>query len=82
MKAYLLVQTATDAPPIAWELRDVPGVSFAEDLQGPYDAIALAGSGERRLQTIIPDIQRLAGVTRVLAAPIVGSLAQPDDEAA
>ena len=81
MKAYLLVQTASGADPIAWELRNVPGVTFAEDLQGPYDAIVLTAAGQP-LDKVVPEIRSLSGVTRVLAAPVIDPQSSPRDKAA
>jgi hypothetical protein len=39
MTAYVLVQTASQDGRIARLLRDVPGIVFAEDVRGPYDAL-------------------------------------------
>ena len=44
MTAYVLVQTATQDGRIANLLRRVPGIVFAEDVRGPYDALALVRS--------------------------------------
>jgi hypothetical protein len=43
--AYVLIQTDAKHEPLARALRDIPGVAYAEDLSGAYDAIALARSG-------------------------------------
>ena len=43
MTAYVLVQTATQDGRIAL-LRRLPGIVFAEDVRGPYDALALVRS--------------------------------------
>ncbi len=69
---YVLVQTGRDSASIAWELRSIPGVVLAEDLRGPYDAIALArsDSSDPPLHVILAAIQNLAGVTRALVAPL------------
>jgi len=70
--AYVLVQTLPRTDPIAGSLRNVPGVVFAEDVSGPYDALALArpdrdGHG---LEDILEQIRDLPGVLRALAAPV------------
>jgi hypothetical protein len=73
--AYVLVQTVPRTAPIARSLRDVHGVVFAEDLSGPYDALALAepdGTG-RGLEDVLEQIRDLPGVIRALPAP-VGSI--------
>jgi hypothetical protein len=75
MQAYVLVQTHSDAGRIAGELGAVPGVIIAEDLSGPYDAIALAGSDPsgRPLEGVIAEIREVPGVARALSAPLVHS---------
>jgi hypothetical protein len=72
MTAYVLVQTATQDGGIARRLREVPGIVFAEDVRGPYDALALARSdvmGEA-FETILDQIRGLPGVIHALAAPV------------
>ena len=44
MTAYVLVQTDTQNGGIASRIREVPGIVFAEDVRGPYDALALVRS--------------------------------------
>lgn len=72
MKAYVLIQTA-GAEPISEAIRRIPGVISANDLRGPYDAIALAKSvsAERPVERIIDDIKSVPGVIRALAAPLM-----------
>jgi hypothetical protein len=72
VKAYVLIQTA-DAEPIGEALRLLPGVMSADNLRGPYDAIALvnSGSAEHPMDRILDDIRRLPGVARALTAPLV-----------
>jgi hypothetical protein len=73
--AYVLIQTVPRTEPIARSLRGVRGVVFAEDVSGPYDALALAepdGTGQG-LEDILERIRELPGVLRALAAP-VGSM--------
>ena len=72
MKAYALIQTA-DAEPIGEALRLLPGVISADNLRGPYDAIALvnSASAEHPIDRILDDIKRLPGVIRTLTAPLV-----------
>ena len=72
MTAYVLVQTATQDRHIAGLLRRVPGIVFAEDVRGPYDALALVrsdASGEA-FQAIVDQVRGLPGVTHALAAPL------------
>jgi hypothetical protein len=75
LQAYVLIQTA-DGQPIAQAVRAIPGVESAEDLSGPFDAIALAGSDStsRLIEGIVAEIQGLPGVLRALPAPLIRSL--------
>lgn len=71
MKAFVLVQTAVNSLPVAIHLRAIGGIESADDVKGPYDAIALARpdltSGP--LERILAEIRRIPGVTRALVAP-------------
>lgn len=74
MRTYVLVQTNGQADHIARLLEDVPGVDFAEDVRGPYDALATTrtdpdGDG---LPALLDRIRALPGVIRALAAPASG----------
>lgn len=81
-EAYVLVQSAADPGRLAAVLRDVPGVTVAEELRGPYDAIAFASTSEgRSLEHIVAAIRSLPDVDRALSAPLVASGAE-DDRAA
>ena len=72
MTAYVLVQTATQDGRIASLLRRVPGIVFAEDVRGPYDALALVRSDAGgSFQAIVDQIRGLPGVIHALAAPLV-----------
>jgi hypothetical protein len=72
MTAYVLVQTATQNGRIASLLRRLPGIVFAEDVRGPYDALALvrADAGGDTFQAIVNQIRGLPGVIHALAAPL------------
>lgn len=78
MKAYVLIQTEANRAPIAETLRHLPGVISAQDLTGPYDAIALARSDSTSglTEQVVAQIQQLPGVIRALSAPLIGSLGQ------
>jgi DNA-binding Lrp family transcriptional regulator len=71
LKAYVLIQTE-GAEPISEAIRSLPGVISADDLRGPYDAIAMADSvsAERPIERIIDDIRSVPGVIRALTAPL------------
>jgi hypothetical protein len=68
--AYVLVQTATQGGRMAGLLQELPGVVFAEDVRGPYDALALVRS-DVGLEGIVDRVRGLPGVTHALAAPLV-----------
>ena len=70
--AYVLVQTDGRTAPIARSLQDLPGIVFAEDVQGPYDAVVLARPDGlvSSVQEIVEEIRALPGVLHALAAPI------------
>ena len=72
MTAYVLVQTATQDGRIANLLRKVPGIVFAEDVRGPYDALALVRSDADgdTFESIVDQIRGLPGVIHALAAPL------------
>jgi hypothetical protein len=71
-QAYVLVQIATNHAPIGGRLQTIPGVVRAEDVRGPYDALALAqpDSDGVTLEGILAQIRDLPGVIRALAAPV------------
>jgi Lrp/AsnC ligand binding domain len=70
MTAYVLVQTATQDGRIANLLRRLPEIVFAEDVRGPYDALALVRS-DAGFEAIVDRVRGLPGVTHALAAPLV-----------
>jgi hypothetical protein len=72
MIAYVLIQTKSLGMPVADRIREIPGVMSADDIDGPYDAIAVAGSDSSTtsLDGIVERIRRLEGVQRALVAPL------------
>jgi DNA-binding Lrp family transcriptional regulator len=74
LTAYVLIQTEPFGPPVAEKIRMIPGVMLAEDVAGPYDAIALARSVSSvdLVQEVVESIRRLPGVTRAIVAPLNG----------
>ena len=78
MTAYVLVQTATQDGRIANLLRRLPGIVFAEDVRGPYDALALVRSdaGGDTFESIVDQIRGLPGVIHALAAPLAWETVQ------
>ncbi len=73
MDAYVLIQTDGNIDSMADVLRAIPGVDHAEDLTGPYDAIALARSATMQdlTESVLRRIRGLPGVTRALPAPLL-----------
>jgi DNA-binding Lrp family transcriptional regulator len=72
MDAYVLIQTDGNIDSMVDALRAIPGVDHAEDLTGPYDAIAFARS-ETMVDLndgVLRTIRELPGVTRALPAPL------------
>jgi hypothetical protein len=78
LQAYVLIQTVANGEPIAELVRGIEGVLAAENLSGPFDAIALARSDSTRAlaEQVVAQIQRLPGVIRALSAPLIGSPGQ------
>jgi DNA-binding Lrp family transcriptional regulator len=73
LEAYVLVQTETKGrEPVADELRAIPDIVWAEDLRGPYDAIARVRADSRQdlLRRVLEEVRKVPGVTRALPAPL------------
>lgn len=74
VQAYVLVQTEVGkAADVASAIAEVPGVTQAEDVTGPYDVIArVEGPSVDELGAlIVAQIQKVPGITRTLTCPIV-----------
>ncbi len=78
MKAYVLIQIHAGSEPIGAALRAIPGIESADDLTGPYDAIAVAGAESiaALFETVVSRIRELPGVIQALPAPLVRSLSR------
>jgi DNA-binding Lrp family transcriptional regulator len=74
MTAYVLIQTEAFGAAVAHKLRAMTGVVAADDINGPYDAIALArsASSEALAKDVVEPIRRLPEVTRAIVAPLNG----------
>ena len=70
MTAYILIQKRHDANPVAGTIRQMRGIIEAEDLTGPFDAIALdkAESTRDLFDRVLPEIRKVEGVTHALPA--------------
>ncbi|HEV8681239.1 MAG TPA: Lrp/AsnC ligand binding domain-containing protein [Actinomycetota bacterium] len=73
MRAYVLIQTEPETERVTDQLRAVPGVLFADDVTGAYDAVAVAQSSSMRhlTEVVLPEIRNVPGVTRALPAPVL-----------
>jgi hypothetical protein len=72
MTAYVLIQTEALGVPLAHKLRTIPGIVSADDINGAYDAVALARSGSTAelVEDVVEPIRRLPEVRRALVAPL------------
>ena len=71
--AYILIQTgASQAAIVAAALRDVPGVSEAASLAGPYDVIARAQAQDldQLARLVTSRVQALDGVRQTMTCPV------------
>ena len=81
VKAFLLIQSDRNHEPLAQQLRTLPGLrfEFADDVSGPFDAVALVDAESSRdlLETLVPRIRALPGVMHVLSAPLGDAASAP-----
>lgn len=74
VQAYILIQTEVGkSSDVSMEIRQVPGVTLAEDVVGPYDVIARveAPTVDELGQLVISRIQDVKGITRTLTCTVV-----------
>lgn len=74
VQAYILIQTDVGkAAEVASQIRNVPGVTQAEDVTGPYDVIvrAEAETVDQLGKLVVSQVQSLGGITRTLTCPVV-----------
>ncbi|MDN5724926.1 MAG: Lrp/AsnC ligand binding domain-containing protein [Propionibacteriales bacterium] len=74
VQAYILVQTNVGkAADVAEQIRDIPGVTLAEDVTGPYDVIvrAEATNVDELGQLVVAKVQVVPGITRTVTCPVV-----------
>ena len=73
VQAYILIQTEVGkSSEVSLEIRQLPGVTLAEDVTGPYDVIARieAGNVDELGQLVISRIQDVKGITRTLTCTV------------
>lgn len=74
VQAYILIQTEVGrAAAVALAIADIPGVTQAEDVTGPYDVIvrAEAASVDELGKMVVAKVQGIPGITRTLTCPVV-----------
>ena len=70
--AYILIQTAVNAPDVARIIRAIPGIDSADDVSGPYDVIVRVAAPDLNSlgELVVSRIQADEGITRTLTCPI------------
>jgi DNA-binding Lrp family transcriptional regulator len=74
VQAYILIQTEVGrSSDVSMEVRQVRGVTLAEDVTGPYDVIARveAATVDELGQLVLSRIQDIKGITRTLTCTVV-----------
>lgn len=74
VQAYILVQTGVGrAAEVAAKIREITGVTLAEDVTGPYDVIvrAEAPSVDELGSLVVAKVQTVEGITRTVTCPVV-----------
>ncbi|NNG19412.1 Lrp/AsnC ligand binding domain-containing protein [Naumannella sp. ID2617S] len=74
VQAYILVQTSVGkAAEVAAAIRELRGVTLAEDVTGPYDVIvrAEAPTVDDLGALVVAKVQVVDGITRTVTCPVV-----------
>lgn len=74
VEAYVLIQTEVGkAAHVATEIAQIQGVTSAEAVTGPYDAVvhAQAEDVDSLGKLVVARIQAVDGITRTLTCPVV-----------
>jgi len=74
VEAYVLIQTEVGkAAQVAMEVDTIDGVTAAQAVTGPYDAIvhAEADDVDSLGKLVVAKIQAIEGITRTLTCPVV-----------
>ena len=74
VQASILIQTEVGkAAAVASSIAEIPGVTQAEDVTGPYDVIvrAEANNVDELGKLVVARIQAVPGITRTLTCPVV-----------
>jgi DNA-binding Lrp family transcriptional regulator len=72
VQAFILIQTAVNAPDVARMIRTIPGIEAADDVSGPYDVIVRVSAADLNAlgELVVSRIQAVDGITRTLTCPI------------
>ena len=74
VQAYILIQTEVGkAGDVAHQIRELSGVTEADDVTGPYDVIARAEAAtmDDLGKMVVSRVQMIEGITRTLTCPVV-----------
>ncbi|MFO7778176.1 MAG: Lrp/AsnC ligand binding domain-containing protein [Nitriliruptoraceae bacterium] len=74
VSAYILIQTELGAAAeVAEAAAEVPGVTAADDVTGPYDVIvqATAANVDELGRLVVSALQAIPGITRTLTCPVI-----------
>jgi DNA-binding Lrp family transcriptional regulator len=74
IQAYILIQTEVGkAGAVAAAVGELPGVTQAEDVTGPYDVIARAEARnvDDLGKLVVARLQAVDGITRTLTCPVI-----------
>jgi DNA-binding Lrp family transcriptional regulator len=74
VQAFILIQTEVgQAASVASAIAELPGVTSAEDVTGPYDVIVRAESEtvDDLGKLVVARVQGVPGITRTLTCPVV-----------
>ncbi|GAC66309.1 Lrp/AsnC family transcriptional regulator [Gordonia soli] len=72
--AYVLIQTEVGRAAVAAAtIAEIAGVASSEEVSGPYDVIVRVDAADVSQLTdeVVPQIQKVDGITRTLTCPIV-----------
>ena len=74
VQAYILIQTeVASSARVAEAVREIPGVTQADDVTGPYDVIVQAEADDVDAlgKMVVAKVQSVPGITRTLTCPVV-----------
>lgn len=74
VQAYILIQTEVGRAALAAAtIAEISGVASSEEVSGPYDVIVRVEAADAAHLTddVVPQIQKVDGITRTLTCPVV-----------